>query len=197
VHRGHRPLYRRHARAFCLAVNHTQLIKGVAAFYPSLHVSDPSNSAHKPYLGFTAIPLPPNAASAESIASFCPADKQISEAPLARPGTQQPPPRNLWQPSILTEGRWLETVMPDGNVELIDPCQKLAEVGHRWPPTIFVQGDKDDLPVSGMAYVERAVTELKAAGAKRVAVEPEVGVSHVFDLLQTVMKGLDCLSQSV
>lgn len=99
--------------------------------------------------------------------------------------------------------------MPDGNVELIDQCQKFAEVGHRWPPTIFVQGDKDDLPGSGIACAERAVTEWKAAGAKRVEVEPVVGVSHVFDLLpdvgttdlgpkwQTVMKGLDFLSQSV
>lgn len=33
-----------------------------------------------------------------------------------------------------------------------------------------------------MAYVERAVTELKAAGATRLEVEPVVGESHVFDL---------------
>ena len=65
-----------HVDATCIAANHTQLIKVVAAFYPSLYVSDPSNSAHQPYLGFTAILLLSNSASAESIASFCPADKQ-------------------------------------------------------------------------------------------------------------------------
>jgi hypothetical protein len=93
--------------------------------------------------------------------------------------------------------------MLGGNAELIDPCQKFAEVGHRWPQTIFVQGHKYDLPGSGMAYVERAVTALKAAGAKRVEVEPVIGESHVFDLppdvgttdlgpkWQAIVKGLE------
>jgi hypothetical protein len=35
-----------HVDATCIAANHTQLIRAVAAFYPSLYVSDPSNSAH-------------------------------------------------------------------------------------------------------------------------------------------------------
>jgi acetyl esterase/lipase len=194
--------------ALWLAAEHPELIKGVVAYYPSLYVSDPSTSAHKPYLGFAAIPIPETAASPESIASFCPTDKQISEAVLARPGTK-PPPRNLWQLSVLKNGSFMETVMPDGKFELIDPCVRFTEVGERWPPTIFVQGDKDDLPGSGMAYVERAVNELKAAGAKKVEVERVVGESHVFDLppdvgttdlgpkWQSVVKGLDFLGQYV
>jgi acetyl esterase/lipase len=194
--------------ALWLAAEHPELIKGVTAFYPSLYSSDKSTSAHKPYLGFAAIPLPENAASAESIASFCPADKQISEAPLARPGTR-PPPRNQWQLAILKNGSFMETVMPDGKFELTDPCVRFSEVGERWPPLMFVQGDKDDLPGSGIAYVERAVKELKAAGAKKVEVERVVGESHVFDLpptvgttdmgpkWQSVLRGLDFLSQCV
>ena len=194
--------------ALWLAAKHPQLIKGVAAFYPSLYNSDKSTSAHKPYLGFAAIPIPENAASEESIASFCPPDKQVSEAPLARPGTK-PPARNQWQLATLKNGRFMETIMPDGRFELIDPCLKFSVVGEQWPPTMFVQGDKDDVPGSGIAYVERAVDELKAAGAKKVEVERVIGESHVFDLppdvgttdlgpkWQSVLKGLDFLGQCV
>jgi acetyl esterase/lipase len=194
--------------ALWLAAEYPQLIKGVTAFYPSLYSSDKSTSAHKPYLGFAGIPLPDNATSAEFIASFCPPDKQISEAPLARPGTK-PPPRNQWQLSVLKNGNFMETVMPDGKLELTDPCVRFSEVGEQWPPTMFVQGDKDDLPGSGIKYVERAVDELKAAGAKKIEVERVVGESHVFDLppmvgttdlgpkWQAVLKGLDFLTQCV
>ena len=194
--------------ALWLAAQYPRLIKGVAAFYPSLYFSDPSTSAHKPYLGFAAIPIPETATSAESIASFCLVDKQISEAPLSPPGTK-PPPRNQWQLSILKKGTFIETVAPDGKLELMDPCLSFAEVGKQWPPTIFVQGDKDDLPGSGIEYVERAVGELKAAGAKKIELERVVGESHVFDLppfvgttdlgpkWQAVVKGLDFLSQCV
>jgi hypothetical protein len=97
----------------------------------------------------------------------------------------------------------------DGKPGLTDPCLGFSEVGAQWPPTIFVQGDKDDLPGSGMAYVERAVEELKAAGVKKVEVKKVVDESHVFDLppdvgttdlgpkWQAVVNGLGFLSQPV
>lgn len=194
--------------ALWLAAEHPRLIKGVAAFYPSLYISDKSTTAHKPYGGFAAIPLPENATSAEFVASFCPPDKQIAEAPLARPGTK-PAPRNQWQLAVLKNGSFMQTLVPDGKFELIDPCVSFSAVGAQWPPTIFVQGDKDDVPGSGIAYVERAVQELKAAGAKKVEVERVAGESHVFDLppdvgttdlgpkWQSVVKGLDFLTQCV
>lgn len=140
--------------------------------------------------------------------SFLPADRQVSEAPLAPPGTK-PAPRNLWQLALLKGGGFMKAVMPDGDYKSVDPCVLFEGSGPRWPPTMFVQGDKDDVPGSGIELVERAREELLGAGAKRVEVERVVGEGHVFDLppmvgtsdlglkWQAVVKGLDFVGQCV
>lgn len=195
--------------AMHLAATQPKVIKGIAAFYPSLFVSEPGSTVHKPYGGFAAIPIPADAASAENIASFCPKDKQVSEAPLARPGSK-PAARNLWQLKVLAAGAMMEAVMPGGkNLEAIDPVVRFKEVGAQWPPTVFVQGDKDDVSGSGIELVERAVGELKKVGAAKVEVVRVAGEGHVFDLppmvgtsdlgekWQAVLKGLDFLRECV
>lgn len=100
-------------------------------------------------------------------------------------------------------------MQPDKNYEAIDPCVRLREKGTQWPPTVIVQGDLDDLPGSGIEYVNRAVKDLKGAGAKLVEVEIAEGESHMFDMkpeaavgqegkkAEVVKKALDFLRKHV
>ena len=90
----------------------------------------------------------------------------------------------------------MRAVQPDGDYEAIDPCVhfKDKERAVKWPPTVFVQGDADDVPGSGIESVERAVEELrgvgvgagmgelKGAGVGRVEVVVVRGAGHMFDL---------------
>lgn len=78
-----------------------------------------------------------------------------------------------------------------------------------WPPTIFVQGDKDDLPGSNLEYVEKAITDLKNAGASNIKLQKVEGASHMFDMqpnaaigqeggrAEAVKAALDFLRQNV
>lgn len=82
----------------------------------------------------------------------------------------------------------MRAIQPDEDFEAVDPCVYFRsmggdkEKGGKWPPTMFVQGDADDVPGSGVAGVERAVGELRGAGAGRVEVEVVKGAAHLFDM---------------
>ncbi|KAK6388650.1 hypothetical protein LTR95_019727, partial [Oleoguttula sp. CCFEE 5521] len=75
-------------------------VKAVAAFYPSLYLSDTSTTSHKP----TTVPpfglMPDFEPTRDDWATITPSDKQLSEAPLGIPGLP-PSPRTKWQMSIL------------------------------------------------------------------------------------------------
>lgn len=73
-------------------------------------------------------------------------------------------------------------MQPDGDFASIDPCTRFADKAAQWPPTVFVQGDKDDAPGSGLGYATRAVEELRDGGASRVEVKVAQGAAHMFDL---------------
>ena len=81
----------------------------------------------------------------------------------------------------LRNGTWVSAIQPDGAYDAIDPCAHFAKTGNRWPPTIFVQGDKDIIPGSHIDLVERAAADLEKAGAANVKVERVQGVAHGFD----------------
>jgi acetyl esterase/lipase len=210
--------------ALHLATTQASLIKAVAAFYPSLYTSDPTNSVHKPYAGFGMIPdFDPSPAD---LSAINPPNIQISEAPLLVPGPDQPPlpPRNHWQFSLLKNGTWLSAIMspfpltkiapahraPNPSLSLIDPSSRFTspETASHLPPTIFVQGTADDVPGSCIEYASRAVAELGAAGAQIVEAEAVEGAPHAFDMMlapdlegppaamwQSVVKGLDFLGR--
>lgn len=48
---------------------------------------------------------------------------------------------------------------------------------------MFVQGDKDDAPGSGLGLAERAVAELHAGGAEHVELKRVSGAAHMFDMM--------------
>ena len=181
--------------------------QAIAAFYPSLYISEPDNTAHKPYAGFPGAPDYTASPDNEDALYNRPSNKQVSAFPLALPGTP-PKPRNLWQLSHLRKGTWIQALQPDGDFAALDPCRTFKEVGEKWSRTVFVQGDKDDLPGSGIAYVERAVRDLEEAGARKVRVEKVVGAGHMFDMLpgnavgegevgERVMRALEFLRENV
>ncbi|KAK4546179.1 hypothetical protein LTR36_002316 [Oleoguttula mirabilis] len=157
-------------------------LKAVTAFYPSLFSADNTTSAHKPTSAVPFGMMPDFNPTDEDWNTIKPADHQVSEAPMARPGTI-PPPRNKWQMSILKNGQWLSTVQPDGRYELIDPMTRLSA---QWPPVMIVQGEIDNVPGSSRELAQRAEKEIKAAGVKEVRLEVVHGESHMFDLPPTV-----------
>lgn len=105
----------------------------------------------------------------------------------------------------------MSAIQPDGDYEAIDPCVYFktmaldTEKGSKWPPTMFVQGDADDVPGSGVVGVEKAVKELRGAGAVRVEAEIVRGAGHLFDLAPgnevekavSVKRALDFLRECV
>ncbi|KAK8216787.1 hypothetical protein M8818_001750 [Zalaria obscura] len=171
--------------ALHLAARSPTQVRAVTAFYPSLFMSDLSTSMHKPYTSPPFGTMPDFNPTDEDWKSIAPSDMQLSECPLALPGTP-PPPRNRWQGQLLKEGRLAKAVCLDEDYAAIDPCTKFGVVGAAWPPTLFVQGDKDDLPGSGIEHVERAVNQLRNSGAKTVDFVTVKGETHMFDLPPTV-----------
>ncbi|KAL8809205.1 MAG: hypothetical protein Q9200_003619 [Gallowayella weberi] len=155
--------------------------KAIASFYLSLYLSDPSTTAHKLYPGFTAMPDFQDTTENHNAVFNLVDGEQLSAFPIAIPA-QPPKPRHIWLLSHLEHGSWTSTVQPDRNFRAMDPCVLFAEKGASWPPTILVQGDKDDLPGSSLEYVERAITDLKTAGASKVELMRVEGESHMFDM---------------
>lgn len=180
-------------------------VKAVTAFYPSLFTADTSTSIHKP----TAAPpfgmMPDFVPNDEDWASIKPTGKQLSEAPLALPGTV-PAARNKWQMDVLKNGRWPQTVLPDGDYAAIDPLTRLNE---HWAPTMIVQGSADNVPGSDLGLAQRAKAEMEVAGVKEVLLEVVGNETHMFDLppavgtsdlgakWQAVVKGLNWLKEHV
>lgn len=153
----------------------------VAAFYPSLYLSDPESTMHKPYATWADMPTYEPTPENEDALWNRPSGAQVSAFPMTPPGTA-PKPRAVWQLSSFKTGIFMSTVQPDGDYEAIDPSTKFAEKGKEWPPTIIVQGDKDDVPGSGVAYMGHAVRDLKEAGAKKVELAVVPGAVHGFDM---------------
>ncbi|KAK0943579.1 hypothetical protein LTR48_002192 [Friedmanniomyces endolithicus] len=180
-------------------------LKAATAFYPSLFLADPTTSMHRPT---TAPPfglMPDFTPTKEDSASIEPAGLQVSEAPLAIPGSI-PQPRNKWQMHVIKHGQWPQTAQPDGDYAAMDP---MTRVSARWPPVMIVQGEVDDVPGSGLELAERAEREMKAAGVREVVVEVVAGERHMFDLppsvgtvdmgpkWEAVVKGLEWLASHV
>lgn len=155
--------------------------KAIAAFYPSLYLSDPESTMHKPYAAWASMPTYEPTPENEDAIWNRPSGAQISAFPLALPGTV-PKPRNVWQMSSHKTGIFMQTIQPDGDYKAIDPCTKFVERGKEWPPTLIVQGDEDDVPGSGVEYMEHAVRDLKEAGAEKVELQVVPGAPHGFDL---------------
>ncbi|MCJ1269820.1 hypothetical protein MMC22_009713 [Lobaria immixta] len=153
--------------------------RSIASFFPGLYLSDTTSTAHQPYAGFPPAPdFEPTQENLDSLFNR-PSGQQISSFDTATPGTA-PQPRQVWFFSQIRNGTWMRACQPDGKYDLIDPCVQFAEKGSQWPPTIFVQGDKDDVPGSGIAHVKRAIADLEAAGAANVKMEALEGVPHNF-----------------
>lgn len=153
--------------------------RSIANFFPTLYLSDTSSTAHQPYAGFPPAPdFEPTPENQDALFNR-PGGQQLSSYDLPQPGTT-PQPRQLWFFTQIRNGTWLRAIQPDEKYHLIDPCAHFADKGRHWPPTIFVQGDKDDAPGSGIAHVERAAADLKAAGAVNVQIEKLEGVPHMF-----------------
>ena len=167
--------------ALHLASMGSEAVRATVALYPSLYLSDPSTTAYKPYNKPPFNLFPDYEPTAEDWKSIVPDGVQVSEAALAVPGTK-PASRNLWQLDILKHGRLMQVLSPDGNTRAIDPCVRFEEVGKAWPPTMFVSPELDDVPGSGPALIERAVAELKEAGAPSVRVQSVTGQLHMFDM---------------
>lgn len=160
--------------------------RSIATFFPTLYMSDTTSTAHQLYAGFPPAPdFEPTQQNLDALLNR-PGGQQISSFDVIQPGAK-PQPRQLWFFTQIRNGTWPRAIQPDEKYDLIDPCAHFAEHGSQWPPTIFVQGDKDDVPGSGIAHVERAVADLKAAGAANVKVERLEGVPHMF----TGMPGAD------
>ena len=157
-------------------------LRAVTAFYPSLFTADGTTSVHKP----TSAPpfglMPDFVPTQEDWAIIKPAGIQLSEAPLAAPGTL-PPPRSRWQMTILKHGRWLSSVQPNEKYEVMDPMSRLNA---QWPPVMIVQGEDDNVPGSNLRLTQRAEKEMKAAGVKEVQLEVVPEAAHMFDLPPTV-----------
>ena len=161
-----------------LHIGATKAIKAVTAFYPSLYFADKTTSSHLPCTAPPFGQMPDFEPSEEDWKLIKPEGQQLSEAPLAAPGTV-PPPRNKWQMSILKKGAWLKAICPDGDFSAIDP---LSRLGSHWSPVMFVQGDMDNVPGSSLNLVQRAVKDMEAAGVKEVVVKVVPGETHMFDL---------------
>lgn len=157
-------------------------LKAVTAFYPSLFTADPATSIHKPTKAPPFGMMPDFTPSKEDWAVITPAGVQLSEAPLAAPGTI-PPPRNKWQMHILKHGQWLSTVQPDGKYDVLDPMTRLTA---QWPPIMIVQGDADFLPGSSLELAQRAEKEMKAGGVCEVRLDVVPGEGHMFDMPPSV-----------
>ncbi|KAL8949206.1 MAG: hypothetical protein Q9222_004669 [Ikaeria aurantiellina] len=151
------------------------LPRAIAAFYPSLYVSDTSTTMHKPYPAFAGFPDFQDTTENRDSLFNLPDGGQLSAFPLLAPG-QPPKPRHLW---VFTQ---LKHVQPNGDFKSIDPCAQFTATSETWPPTIFVQGDKDDIPGSGLSYVERAAEDLKKGGARTVDIQVVKDGLHMFDL---------------
>lgn len=188
-----------------LHIASVRLVKAVTAFYPSLYPADPSSSIHKP----TTVPpfgaMPDFEPNDEDWASITPEGMQVSEAPMALPGSV-PRPRNRWQMNVLKHGQWPKVVQPDGDYAAIDPMTRLTS---KWCPVMIVQGENDNVPGSSLQLAQRAEKDIKAAGVKEVQLEVVPGETHMFDLpptvgtsdvgpkWQAVVKGLDWLVSHV
>ena len=159
--------------------------KAVTAFYPSLYLSDESSDAHKPYNGPPFGNVPDYHPNEEDWASITPATKQISEMGLPRPDTP-PHPRIRWQVDIITKGKWLSTLCPDGDYRSIDP---LTRLNADWPPVMFITGEADTIPGSTLDLVKRAEVDMQAARVKEVVVKAVPGAGHLFDLLKPLGAG--------
>ena len=191
--------------ALYVAAKHPETVKAVSAFYPSLYLSDPSTSGHQPAADWKG--APDFAETPENMAAVKP-ELQVTEFPLPFPGVK-PQPRHLWLMHQLKNGTWLKAIQPDGNFEACDPAALIKTKAATWPPTLILQGDRDKTPASTIELAERAVAELKAAGAKKVEVHTVPGEGHMFDILSTVgttdlgpkwvatKKGLDHLVEHV
>ncbi|KAK0262174.1 hypothetical protein LTS09_003599 [Friedmanniomyces endolithicus] len=145
-------------------------LKAATAFYPSLFLADPTTSMHQPT---TAPPfglMPDFTPTKEDSASIEPAGLQVSEAPLALPGSI-PQARNKWQMHVIKHGEWPQMAQPDGDYAALDP---------------MTRGEMDDVPGSGLELARRAEREMKAAGVREVVVEVVAGERHMFDLPPTV-----------
>lgn len=154
--------------------------RAIASFYASLYLSDKTSSLHQPSAAFEHIPHFESTPANLDAVFHPPGGAQLSSFPLSLPGTT-PQLRHRWLFAQLRNGTFLPAIQPDGNYDIIDPCAHFATKGKLWPPTIFVQGDKDVVPGSNIALVERAAAELEAAGAN-VKVEMVQGQPHAFDM---------------
>ena len=176
-------------------------INAVTAFYPSLFLSDTSTSAHRPTSAPPFGTMPDYEPQKDAWASIQPDGLQVSEAPLAAPGTEYTP-RDKWQMQILKTGQWMSTIQPDGDFDAIDPMTRLTS---DCPPLMIVQGEIDSVPGSSLELAQRAEKEIKDAGVEKVALEIVAGQGHAFDLPRdasepgdprwaAVMRGLDWLN---
>lgn len=165
-----------------LHIGATKPVKALTAFYPSLYLADTTTSAHKPCDVPPFNLMPDYEPSAEDWKLITPEGHQLSESPLAVPGTL-PSPRNRWQMNILKKGTFMATLCPDGDFATVDP---MAKVSGEWPPVMIVQGDLDHVPGSDLQLVRRAEREMKAAGVEEVVVKVVPGETHMFDLPPTV-----------
>ncbi|KAL8715590.1 MAG: hypothetical protein Q9220_000926 [cf. Caloplaca sp. 1 TL-2023] len=155
--------------------------RAIAAFYPSLYVSDPSTTMHQPCSAFANFPDYQDTPDNRNSLLNLPGGGQLSTFPPLVPG-QPPKPRHMWLFSQLKHGLWPSATQPDGDFKAIDPCTHFATKAETWPPTMFVQGDKDDVPGSGLSYVERAINDLKQGGARTVKMQVVKDGLHMFDM---------------
>lgn len=197
--------------ALHLALTQPTKIHATTAFYPTLYASSPTSTAHTPCTIPPFSLMPPFTPTPSDWALIAPVDEQLSEAPLAMPGsTVPPPPRNRWQASLLKEGRWMQTICPDGDFRVVDPMvQHLttnnAKKQENWPAVMLVQGDADLIPGSGIDLARRAERDLRDAGVGEVALVVVEGAGHMFDLpldetspgWEAVARGLEWLSRRV
>ena len=152
--------------------------KAIVAFYPSLYISDTSGSAHKPYTGF---PETTNWVDSDENRTALFSGDQVSSFPMYVPGQGPPQLRHIWFMSHLRSGSWIKSLQPDGDYKAIDPCVHFVERGTSWPPTLFVQGEKDTVPGSNVELVEKAISDLRQGGAKSVEIKKVEGEAHMFD----------------
>lgn len=153
-------------------------VKAVTAFYPSLYFSDTESSAHKAVTALPFAQMPDFSPSEDDWKLIAPSDRQLSEVPLAPPGST-PAPRNRWQMTIMKNGQWMGAISPDGDFAVVDPLTRLHA---QWPPVMLVQGELDVVPGSSVELVRRAENDMKAARLQTVRVKVVEGEGHAFDL---------------
>ncbi|KAF2716231.1 alpha/beta-hydrolase [Polychaeton citri CBS 116435] len=178
-------------------------VKAVTALYPSLSLADTTASAHLPTSAPPFGNMPDYTPTDEEWAAISPDNIEISNCPLALPGSI-PAPRNRWQMQIIRKGQWMSTICPDGDFAALDP---LTRLGDDWPSTLIVQGEDDNIPGSSLALAERTITDMKIHGVKQARLVSVKGATHMFDLMpavgttdlgekwQAVKEGLDHLSK--